>query len=115
MKRIIFVLFCLATACGSGVSEEIVIKSKNGGVISISGKKASIASPFMVNMKVDYQQWHDSLQFESYSSELTEKTVQFQWETEEFCQIKFAQRDGDTLRFNLTMQPGKLMVEKVKK
>jgi len=115
MKKYIIFLTLAVLACGSGKSEEIIEKSRKGGVITIRGDKPSVASPFIVKMKLDFQQWHDSLQFESYSSELTRETVHFNWITDGFCKLSFIQRDGDSLQFQIFMDPGRLVVERMKK
>lgn len=108
----IVVLGLLFTACSKQTSEELLFKSEDQSTtIRVKGEKGSLMSPWLTTMRVQYQAYDDSIRFEVYASEISEKTVHFQTVQNGEYHVVFDQHDTP-LKVIITAKSGKLIIHK---
>lgn len=112
MYRILaFIILVLLVSCGEKHSDELISTSPDGTtIISVKGYKNSPLSAWITTLRVRYLAYDDSIKFEVYAPEISEKTVNFLWNNGE-CVVSFDQSDKK-LNVNIVAKGGKLLIYK---
>lgn len=105
------ILSLILTGCGEQYSEELTSTSPDGTtIITVKAHKNSPLSAWITTLRVRYLAYDDSIKFEVYTSEISNKTVNFLWNNGE-CVVSFDQTDKK-LNVNVTAKGGKLLIYK---
>lgn len=100
MKKVIIgfgisVLF-LITACKSEVTEHIVSKNSDKGLlINVWGERSSTLEPWTVYIATDYMADRDTIFTELQADKVDSSNVKFNWKDDTNCIIDLKHRDGE--------------------
>ncbi len=115
MRNFFYVIMAISfitfVSCGEKHSEELTSTSPDGTtIITVKGYKNSPLSAWITTLRVRYLAFDDSIKFEVYATEISNKTVNFLWNNGE-CVVSFDQTDKK-LNVNVTAKGGKLLIYK---
>jgi len=109
---LLLILFASLASCSGKTEATIENTSPNGKAhITITGKRASIADGFKVDMKVKAYDFKEGLlSFEIYADDLTAENVRFDWVDDNNCDITFDQIDNTQRSFHLIASPSQVQM-----
>ncbi|GAL87453.1 hypothetical protein MYP_4683 [Sporocytophaga myxococcoides] len=81
--------------------------------IFISGIKPNLVDPFTVRFGLKGMEFSEAPSAEIYATDLNEKTVNFEWETNQRCLIRFKQQDGKLKSFVMDVDSETLSVNEL--
>lgn len=119
MKNTFYILLLVATtilsACSGRKEASLENTSPNGKAhIRITGKRASVADGWKVDMKVKAYDFKEGLlSFEIYADDLTPETVKFDWVDNNNCNITYEEIDHAERRFHLIASPNQVQMAEV--
>lgn len=116
MKQILIsFLASLALYSCTGKKEMSIYSSSPDGSLSIfiSGTKPNLVDPITVRFGLKGMDLSEAPSTEIYASDLNEKTVNFEWETNQRCLIRFKQQDGKHKSFVMDVDSETLSVNEL--
>ncbi len=94
--RLTFPLLFLLGACKSEISEHIVSKNSDKGLlIDVWGERSSTLEPWTVYIATDFMADKDTIFTELQADKVDASNVKFNWKDDTNCIIDLTHRDGE--------------------